>query len=420
MIKLNCRLCESKKLFKFLDLGYHPPSDQFNKKKDLTKPAIYYPLAVYSCLHCGFKQLGHVVDPKILYQMDYPYESSVTKLGRKHYGEFAKSVVKEYKINKNDLAVDIGSNVGVLLKAFKMNNLRVLGVEPAPNICKIAVKKKIPTINAFFDNLSVNKILKKYGKAKVITGTNVFAHVNNLKIFIKNIKKLIHKKKGIFVIEVPHFHHLIKNLEYDTIYHEHLSYITVKPLIPFFRKMNLEIINVDQKDIHGGSIRIFVSKIGNYQVKSSVKKICNMESKAKLNSKKVLLKFQKKVIQNRLKLVSLLTKLKKMNKKIVVLSAPAKGMTLLNYCKLDNDYIDYATEKSLLKQGLYTPGGNIPVYSDNKILKTKPDYALLLAWNFSKEIIKNNMVYLKRGGKFIIPIPNIKIINKKKNEKNKN
>ena len=413
MILSKCRLCNSKKLFKFLDLGFHPPSDQFKKKIELNNPTIYYPLQVCSCLSCGFKQLNYVVEPKILYQQNYPYESSLTNQGKKHYDEFARSVVKEYNLNKNDLAVDIGSNTGVLLSVFKKNKLKVIGIDPASNICKIAVKRGIPTINSFFDRNAVNKILKKNGKAKVITGTNVFAHVNNLRFFIKNIKKLIHKKKGVFVIEVPHFLHLIKYLEYDTVYHEHLSYITVVPLVSFFKKFDLEIVDVQQRDIHGGSIRMFISGIGNYKMKNTVVKICRMENKAKLNSKKVLINFQKKVIQNRIRLTSLLTKLKKMKKRVVVLSAPAKGMTLLNYCKIDTNFVDYATEKSSIKQGLYTPGGNIPVYSDNKILKSKPDYALLLAWNFSKEIIKNNIKFLKKGGKFIIPIPNVKIIGNK-------
>ena len=414
MILKRCRLCDSKKLFKFLDLGFHPPSDQFKKKEQLENPTTYYPLKVFSCLKCGFKQLNYVVEPKILYQKNYPYESSLTNQGKKHYGEFAQSVTSEFDININDLAVDIGSNTGVLLSAFKENNLKIVGIDPAQNICKIANKRGVPTINSFFNLKVVNKVLKKYGKAKVVTGTNVFAHVNDLKNCIKNIKKLMGKKKGIFVIEAPHFLHLIKHLEYDTIYHEHLSYITVKPLISFLKKFNLEIIDIQQRDIHGGSIRVFISICSNYKVKKSVLKICELENKAKLNSKKTLINFQKKVIQSRIELTLLLNKLKKMKKKIIILSAPAKGMTLLNYCKIDNDIVNYATEKSSIKQGLYTPGGNIPVYSDDKILKSKPDYALLLAWNFSKEIIKNNIKYLQKGGKFIIPIPKIKIIGKKK------
>ncbi len=413
MILNQCRLCNSKKLFKFLDLGSHPPSDQFKEKKELKNPTIYYPLEVYSCLNCGFKQLNYVVEPKILYQQNYPYESSLTKQGKKHYGEFAQSIIKEFNLEDNDLAVDIGSNTGVLLQAFKKKKLKIAGIDPAANICKIANKRGIPTVNSFFNSYAVNKVLKKYGKAKVVTGTNVFAHVNDLNSFVKNIKKLLDKKKGIFVIEVPHFLHLIKYLEYDTIYHEHLSYITVKPLIRFFKKFNLEIIDVQQRDIHGGSIRVFVSARCNYKIKNSVLKICKLENKAKLNYKNTLINFQKKVIQNRIELTLLLSKLKKMKKKIIILSAPAKGMTLLNYCKIDKDIVDFATEKSSIKQGLYTPGANIPVYSDDKILKSKPDYALLLAWNFSKEIIKNNVKFFKKGGKFIVPIPKIKIISRK-------
>ena len=358
--------------------------------------------------------MGYVVDPKILYQQNYPYESSLTNLGKKHYSEFAKSIVKKYNLSKDDLSVDIGCNTGVLLSAFKKSNLKIVGIDPAPNICKISIRKGIPTINSFFNRDTVNKILKKHGKAKVITATNVFAHVNDLNSFVKNIKRLLNKKKGIFVIEVPHFLHLIKYLEYDTIYHEHLSYITVKPLIRFFKKFNLEIIDVQQRDIHGGSIRVFVSARYNYKIKNSVLKICKLENKAKLNSKNTLINFQKKVIQNRIELTLLLWKLKKMKKKIISLTAPAKGMTLLNYCKIDKDIVDFATEKSSIKQGLYTPGANIPVYSDDKILKSKPDYALLLAWNFSKEIIENNVKFFKKGGKFIIPIPKIKIIGRKK------
>ena len=412
MILYKCRLCDRKNMFNFLDLGFHPPSDQFKKKKEIDSPTLYYPLKVYSCKSCGFKQLNYIVKPEILYQQNYPYESSLTETGKKHWKEFADSIVKNYNLTKNDLAVDIGSNTGILLEAFKNNKLKIAGVDPAANICKIANRRNIPTINSFFNKSVVTRILKKYGKAKIITGTNVFAHVNDLKLFLKNIKKLIDKKKGVFAIEVPYFLNLVKNLEYDTIYHEHLSYITVIPLIKFLKKFNLEIIDIQEKDIHGGSIRIFISEKGNYKKKKSVNKICKAEIKARLNSKKVLLNFQKKVTKNRLDLTSLLTKLKKAKKNIVALSAPAKGMTLLNYAKLDSEFLDYATEKSKIKQGLLAPGVNIPIYSDQKILKTKPDYALLLAWNFSKEIIKNNIKYLKTGGKFIIPIPKVKIIKK--------
>ena len=416
----NCRLCKSKSLFKFLDLGNHPPSDEFKNKKQIQDPTTFFPLEVYSCNNCGFKQLGYVVNHQKLYQNNYPYESSTTELGKKHFYDFARSIVKKYNLQTKDFAIDIGSNVGVLLEGFKKFGCNVLGVEPAPNICKIANKRKIRTVNFFFDNEAVNYIKKISKKPKVITATNVFAHIDDLDKLVDNIKKIIDKKKGIFIIEAPHFLQLYKKLEYDTIYHEHLSYLTVEPLNKFFKKKGFEIIDVIKKDFHGGSIRITVSMKGNYKVENSVVEIIELERHNNLNQKSNLIEFSEKVKNNRHNLIKKLISLKKKGKKIILVSAPAKGMTLINYSKIDKDLVDFATEKSKIKQGLFTPGSNIPVFSDKIILKNKPDYALLLAWNFAKEIISNNVNFLKKGGKFIKQKKKIKIINYKKfNEKNK-
>jgi len=411
MIKNYCRLCKSKNLKLFLDLGHHPPSDQFIEGKKINSKINYYPLKVYNCINCGFKQLNYVVDPKILYQENYPYESSLTKDGNKHFKEFATSCKKRFKLDKNDIVIDIGSNVGNLLSHFKDIGIKTIGVDPAENICKIANKRGIKTINSFFDKKICKKIKKKYGQAKIITGSNVFAHIDDLDSFFISTKILL-KSDGILIVEVPYFLNLIKKLEYDTIYHEHLSYITLIPLIKFLSKKNLEIFDVEEKDIHGGSIRIFISAKNEYKKTSKLKKILSKENKSKLNNMKNLINFSKKVKKNRMDLVKLLLKLKSKNKKIVVLSAPAKGMTLLNYCKIDKDIVDFATEKSKLKINTYTPGVNIKVFSDKKIYKAKPDYALILAWNFYKEIIRNNKKFFKIGGKFIIPVPKPKIISK--------
>jgi 2-polyprenyl-3-methyl-5-hydroxy-6-metoxy-1,4-benzoquinol methylase len=410
--KKFCRLCKSKDLFNFLDLGYHPPSDEFKDYKKLNQPTLYFPLKVCSCNNCGFKQLNFVVDSAHLYQNEYPYESSLTKSGQAHYYDFAKSTVSRFKLRDKDLIIDIGSNIGVLLKGFKKFKMSVMGVDPAKNISRIANSRGIKTYNGFFDNKFVNFLKKKNKKAQIITGTNVFAHIDDLDSFLKNVKRIINKN-GVLIIESPHFLHLLKDLEYDTIYHEHLSYILIKPLIPFLKKFNLEIFDVVKKDIHGGSIRIFISTKGTYKIESNVKKICADEIRNKLYSKDVLINFSKKVRENRFNLINFLNKLKKNGKKIVAISAPAKGMTLLNYSKIDRDYLDFVTDKSYLKINKFTPGSNIPVYDDREILKSKPDYALLLAWNFSKEIINNNIKFLKDGGKFIIPIPKIKIIDYK-------
>ncbi len=407
---MHCRTCSSKNLFKFLDLGNHPPSDQFRKKDQLNNAVTFYPLDVYLCEDCGFVQLGYIVPPEILYQDNYPYESSTTETGKKHYHDFAESVVKDFGFTADDLAVDIGSNVGVLMEGFKLMGLQINGVDPAPNICAIAETREIPTINDFFGKNAAEKIVSTKGKASVITGTNVFAHVDDLSLFMEAIKILIDEKKGVFIIEAPHLLHLIRHLEYDTIYHEHLSYISIEPLVPFFGRFGMEIIKVEQKDIHGGSIRIFVSHKGNYKIDESVGAVIALEKEEKLRDKDALLAFAAKVADNKAALNQMIQKLKSEGKRIVAVSAPAKGMTLLNYCKLDRQTLDYVTEKSKLKIGLYTPGDHIPVEPDSRLLEDTPDYALLLAWNFAKEIMHNNQEYRDRGGKFIIPIPTPTIV----------
>lgn len=403
--KMMCRLCKQNNLHPFLDLGLHPPSDQFRSREQLNNPVVFYPLVVNICDDCGFVQLGYVVPAEILYQDNYPYESSITQTGRDHYFEFAKAVVKDFNLQGNDLAVDIGSNVGVLLEGFRSLGLRVQGIDPASNICQIAEKRGIPTLNSFFDEVSANQIVSKLGSAAVITGTNVFAHIDDLDAFMNAINLLLDKKRGVFIIEAPHFLNLVKTLEYDTIYHEHLSYISIEPLIPFFKKFGLEIINVEEKDIHGGSIRIFVSNVGTYRIGPHVSRILELEKAAGLRSRTILNEFAERVAENKLQLQSLLSNIKSSGKRIVAVSAPAKGMTLLNYCKIDSQILDYATEKSKLKIGLYTPGSLIPIRSDDSLLDDLPDFALLLAWNFATEIMYNNKEFIARGGKFIIPIP---------------
>ncbi len=404
-----CRMCRSNNLYKFLDLGFTPPADQFRRNDQMKEQEIHYPLEVYMCDDCGLAQLTYVVSPEILYRNDYPYESSITKTGHIHWESFAKEVVDKFELGKQDLVVDIGSNVGVLLEAFKNNDVIVQGVDPAANIVMLAQKRGIDTICDFFNSESVGKILEDKGNASVITGTNVFAHIDDLHLLMSNVKKLL-KKKGVFIFEAPYFVNLIKTIQYDTIYHEHLSYLSVRPLIGFFAKHNMEMIDIKFADIHGGSFRVYTSEQGNYPVSGTVKNLLDKENTMGLYSHATLDKFSSDVKNNRSELTWLLHSLKRDGKSIVGVSAPAKGMTLLNYCRIGNDWLDVVSEKSTLKIGRYTPGMHIPVVPDDYLLEKQPDYALLLAWNFADEIIKNLDGYRKRGGKFIIPIPMPKII----------
>lgn len=406
---MNCRMCSSTKLYKFLDLGFTPPADQFRRKDQLREPAIYYPLQVVMCDDCGLAQLSYVVSPEILYRNDYPYESSTTRTGQAHWSEFADSVVKRLGLGQSDLAVDIGSNVGVLLGAFRRNGLRVQGVDPAANIVMIAKSNGIETICDFFNEDSVKEIVADKGHASVVTATNVFAHVDDLNAFMLAVSGLL-SERGVFIFEAPYFVNLLKHNEYDTIYHEHLSYLSVRPLIPFFRRHGMEVFDIEQRDIHGGSFRVYVGRQGQWPVSPEVDRLVRAEIETGIYRHEMLDKFSQTVKKNKEDLIWILQSLKHQGKHIVAVSAPAKGMTLLSYCRLDNDVLDFVTEKSALKIGRFTPGAHIPVMPDSELLTRQPDYALLLAWNFAEEIMKNLDEFRKRGGKFIIPIPLPRIV----------
>lgn len=405
----KCRFCSSKKLEPYLDLGFTPLADAFLTAEELKEAETYYPLMVMFCKECGLSQLSYSVDPKSLYQKNYPYESSLTKTGTNHYHNFAASVSKKFNLTKKDLVIDIGSNVGTLLEGFQKCGIRILGVDPAKNIAGAANRRGIRTIADFFTLKVAEKIKKRFGPAKVITATNVFAHLYDHDEFIKSIKILL-GRKGFFIFESPHLLKLIKNLEYDTIYHEHLLYLSLKPVINFLKKFGMEVFSVEEYPIHGGSIRVFIANKGDYKIEPSVAKILKKENRSKIHSLRELKQFAKRVKNHRQELTFLIKKLKKQGKSIAVISTPAKGMTLFNYCGIGKEEIDFATEKSTLKIDRFTPGAHIPIFPDSEVLKRKPDYALLLAWNFSKEIMAGLKEYKKNGGKFIIPIPKPKII----------
>lgn len=405
----HCRMCGSAKLTEYLDLGFTPPADQFRKKEERNVPEIFYPLRVLLCAACGLSQLSIVVDPAVLYQYDYPYEQSTTRTGQNHWDAFADMVVARLGLKAGDLVVDVGSNVGVLLGSFKRLGMAVCGIDPAPNIVAIANKEhNIPTICDFFNKRSAAAILKKSGKASVVVGTNVFAHIDDLDEVMAAAKTLL-KSDGVFIFESPYFGHLVDSLEYDTIYHEHLSYLSAAPLIPFFKKFGMEIFMIKETDIHGGSFRVFACSKGKWPVDKSVGEFVALEKKRRLHDIKGMRMFAKRVAKNREDLLRLVEDLLRDGKRIAAVSAPAKGMTLLNYTGLTNRHVEFISEKARLKIGRLAPGGHagghIRVVSDEALLAARPDYALLLAWNFSKEIVQNLKAYTDKGGKFIVPIP---------------
>ena len=404
----RCRICGSNNLFEFLDLGFTPPADQFLREDQLRQPETHYPLTVLMCEECSLAQLSYVVPGEVLYRRDYPYESSMTQSGQLHWDEFAETVCNCYSISEGDLVVDIGSNVGVLLGSFAKQGANILGIDPASNIVRIAEKRGIETWDEFFSLRVAEKAVREKGNASVITATNVFAHVDDLKSFMQAVDILL-SKNGIFIFEAPYFGNLINFLEYDTIYHEHLSYLLLKPIIKLASQFGMEVSDVIERDIHGGSFRVFISRIGEHKINESVQKFLQRERNSKWSNPATLKEFSKKVNRNRDELTSMLNSLKSSGKKVAAVSAPAKGMTLLNYCRIGPEILNFVTEKSTLKIGRYCPGVHIPVLDDDALISNQIDYALLLAWNFSEEIMNNLKQFRERGGKFIIPIPQPRI-----------
>ena len=402
-------MCGSPHLETFLDLGFTPPADQFLRVDQLHEPETYYPLRVASCQKCGLAQLDHVVSPEVLYRRDYPYESSTTQFGRQHWTEFATTVSKRLGLDSKSLVIDVGSNVGVLLEAFGKQGARVLGIDPASNIVRLAEKRGIETVDEFFAHHVALKVVEKYGQASLITATNVFAHVHDLRDFIQGVDALLNPR-GVFIFEAPYLGNLINQVEFDTIYHEHLSYLSLEPIMRFLTEFDMEVFDVQERDIHGGSFRVFVARKGCYPVEDAPRSFLDREQKLKLRDLATLKKFAQAVEDNRRSLMSLLHDLKKQGKKIAGVSAPAKGMTLLNYCRIGPELLDFVTEKSTLKIGRFTPGTHIPVVTDAALVENKVDYALLLAWNFAEEIMGNLKEFRARGGKFILPVPEPRVV----------
>ena len=403
----QCRICNSKNLVKYLDLGKTPLANSLIDTKNKSKKELKFPLRVLYCKDCSLSQLSIVVNPKVLFSQ-YVYRSSISKTFEKHCKEMAEKLVRMIKNYKNDLVVDIASNDGCLLRQFKDKGFRVVGVEPARNIANIANSNGIETLCTFWNHDVSKKIMEKYGQVKVITATNVLAHVDDLNEFLKAGNSLL-EKDGLFVVEVPYLYDLLMKNEFDTVYHEHLSYFLVKSLKKLYEANGLNIFRIEEYPIHGGSLRIYASK-NTLKIDKSVNDLLEFENNEKLYDAKTYKSFENKVKNIKKDLVNLLKKLKKNQKKIVAYGASAKGNTLLNYCGIDKNLISFVVDDTPEKQNKFAPGSKIPIKSSDYLDTEKPDYIVLLAWNFAKELMSKTKEHKLRGGKYIIPIPKVIII----------
>ena len=401
---MECRICKNRDLNEFLSLGRTPLANSFLSKGQLSQKEESFPLAVCFCQNCKLVQLTYVVPAETMFR-NYVYVSSTSNTFRKHFTKMAEDIAKEFNFDEKSLAVDIGSNDGILLKGFRKSKVQTIGVEPAANVAKIAEENGIETINSFFDEKAANEIVARKGHADIVTATNVFAHANDIDSFAENVKCLL-KKDGIFVIEVQYFIDTIQKMTFDNIYHEHLSYFTLTSLIYFFKRHGMEIFNAQRVDSHGGSLRAFVKKNeGRHKTSKNVDKILKHENEIGINNLEIYTEFARRVYAAREKLRSYVENIKKQGMSIAGYGAPAKSTTLLNFCRIGSDFLDYIVDDSPLKIGLYTPGTHIPVVGPDFIGKKRPDYILILAWNFAKEILAKTKKYSSHGVKFIIPLP---------------
>ena len=408
--KENCRMCDSRSLTKALSLTPTPPGNDFLLKEEIGRHEPVYPLDLYLCKCCSHIQLGHVVDPKILYQKNYSYVSSTSTQFVYHLEQYAKDMVGRFGLKVGDFVLDIGSNDGTCLRFFKEQGMNVMGVDPAIQIAEKATENGINTIGDFFGYEIAVKLKKKYGPAKLITSHNACAHIDNLFDVVKGVEHFL-DNNGIFVLEVGYFVDVYSNTCFDTIYHEHVDFHTVAPFEKLFERVGMTVISVERISPQGGSIRVMVQKKGgNIKRDDSVDNLIALEHKLGLDRLDTFSKFNTRINVIRDKLQKLIYSLKKEGKTIAGFGAPTKATTLMAHFGLDETMLDFIVDDNPLKQGLFTPITHIPVLSSEALYDYKPDYLLILAWNFSEPIMKMHKKYNNEIGKFILPMPEPEIV----------
>lgn len=406
---MDCRFCKKGNIFKFLELGTMALANSFLTEEDLKlaeEPS--YPLDVYFCEECGLVQIGYAVPPDALFK-EYIYFSATSDLVHRHAAYLAQTFKERFGLGGDSLVVEIASNDGTVLGYFKRAGVRVLGVEPAVNIAKAALEAGVETHNDFFDAATGTLLREARGNADVILGRHVFAHVPEIHGFVEGLRTLL-APGGVVAIEAPYLIDFVEKNEFDTVYHEHYSYLSVRAMSQLFKKYDMEVFDVERVAIHGGSIIYFIGHAGAHAVSSNVSGLIELEIAKGLDNKETYVAFAQRTAALRADLVTLLQKLKADGRRIAAYGAPAKGNTLLNYCGISTDLVAYTVDKSPYKQNLYTPGAHLPVYHPDRLLLDMPDYVLLLAWNFADEILEQQAEYRRRGGKFILPIPSVGIL----------
>jgi SAM-dependent methyltransferase len=406
--RATCRLCNSQNLELVFQLAPSPIGDAYVMRDQLNVKQDTYPIDLFLCRECGLSQLIDIIDPEVLYG-DYIYLTGSSLGLREHFKEYANDVIRAMVPSKESLIIDIGSNDGILLSYFKKDGHKVLGIEPACHIAERAISSGIETLPEFFHPNLAEKIVDDYGHAAIVTANNVYANIDDLQTFTQGIRTLM-APDGVFIFESFYLADVIQNMVFDFIYHEHLSAFAVKPLQFFFSRMGMELIAVKRVPTKGGSIRYFVQlKNGPRKIDSSVASMINFENTIGLYDHETFQLFSNKVNALKMQTHNVLSKVRAQDRKIVGFGASITATTLIYHFGI-GEFLEYLVDDNPDKQGRFSPGLHIPVYAPEELYHNRPDYALILAWRFAEPIIDKNKEFINRGGQFIIPVPEMRIV----------
>ncbi len=386
-----------------------PPANAFLPIEKLSMSDEKFPLDLFFCNSCSHVQLLDVVNPEILFK-DYVYVSGTSPVFVEHFRKYALALLEQSKAEPNSFIVDIGSNDGTLLRFFQEKNMQVLGIDPAEKIATDATRRGIKTLPLFFSSKLANQIVKENGMANIVVANNVFAHIDDLIDVVQGVRTLL-KSNGLFSFEVSYLSDVFEKNLFDTVYHEHLCYHSVKPLKHFFSKNGLELIDVQAVNTHGGSLRGTVQhQGGNKPISPSVEEFIEREAKLGLHMASTFQNYSKKIDLLKLEFRNLILNLISQGKRLAGFGAPAKATTLMHHFEISGEVLEFIVDDNPLKQGLYTPGFHVPILPVTAIIDKKPDYLVILAWNFADSIIAQQKDFRDRGGKFIIPLPELRIV----------
>jgi hypothetical protein len=404
-----CRSCGAALQQTFIDLGMSPLCQTQIAPWQLNQMERFFPLHTYVCSECFLVQLEEYVSPDEIFSADYPYYSSYSNSWVAHARRYVEHVQQDFAISPSDLVVEIASNDGYLLQHFVERKIRCLGVEPAHGVAEAARRKGIRTITRFFGTETAKELRVTEGLARLVLGNNVLAHVPNVNDFVAGVELLL-DERGLATFEFPHLMRLVASNQFDTIYHEHFSYFSLIAVRRIFENSGLRVFDVRELETHGGSIRVYVCRPGVYDVTARVAELEQRERDAGYADLSTYLGFAERVRETKRRLLGFLVQAKDAGKQVVGYGAPGKGNTLLNYCGIREDFIDYTVDANPHKQGTFTPGTRIPIHNPSRIFETRPDYVLILPWNLAQEITQQMARIREWGGRFVIPIPEVRVL----------